>query len=156
MKATLKNYHQPPRKVRLVADLIRGKSVPAARVALAFLDKKSAPAIVKLLDSAVANARFENESLDVDMLFVKTLTVDKGVTLKRVRPFKQGRAGRLHKIMSTVKLELGSRGGAVVAKKPVVAVAETAKPAKTAAKAAKPRAAKKSATSTAKKLAPKT
>lgn len=134
MKATLKNYHQPPRKVRLVADLIRGKSVPAARVALSFLDKKSAPAIVKLLDSAVANARSTNESLDVDMLFVKTLTVDKGVTLKRVRPFKQGRAGRLHKVMSTVKMELGNRAG-VVAKKPV-------------AKTTKPRAAKKAAKKT--------
>jgi large subunit ribosomal protein L22 len=110
MKASLTNYHQPPRKVRLVADLIRGKSVPAARVALSFLDKKSAPAIVKLLDSAVANARFSDENLDVDLLFVKTLTVDKGVTLKRVRPFKQGRAGRLHKIMSTVKMELGTKG----------------------------------------------
>jgi large subunit ribosomal protein L22 len=137
MKATLKNYHQPPRKVRLVADLIRGKSVPAARVALAFLDKKSAPAIVKLLDSAVANARSANESLDVDMLFVKTLTVDKGVTLKRVRPFKQGRAGRLHKIMSTVKMELGNRAGAPVKKvvetKPVeasVAKEAAAKPAR--------------------------
>ena len=96
MKATLKNYHQPPRKVRLVADLIRGKSVPAARVALSFLDKKSAPAMVKLLDSAIANARFADDNLDTNLLFVKTLTVDKGMTLKRVRPFKQGRAGRIH------------------------------------------------------------
>ena len=110
MKATLTNYHQPPRKVRLVADLIRGKSVPAARVALSFLDKKSAPALVKLLDSAIANARFGNDALDVDLLYVKTLMVDKGMTLKRVRPFKQGRAGRIHKVMSTVKLELGTKG----------------------------------------------
>ncbi len=58
--------------------------------------------MVKLLDSAVANARHENESVDIDTLFVKTLTVDKGMTLKRMRPFKQGRAGRLHHIMSTV------------------------------------------------------
>ncbi|HVM73607.1 MAG TPA: 50S ribosomal protein L22 [Candidatus Paceibacterota bacterium] len=107
MKATLTNYHQPPRKVRLVADLIRGKSVPAAKVALMFLDKKSAPALVKLLDSAVSNARFAHETVEVDALYIKSLTVDKGVTLKRVRPFKQGRAGRIHKIMSTVKLELG-------------------------------------------------
>lgn len=139
MKATLTNYHQPPRKVRLVADLIRGKSVPAAKVALLFLDKKSAPAMAKLLDSAVANARFGDESLDIGMLFVKSLTVDKGVTLKRVRPFKQGRAGRLHKIMSTVKLELGSRAGApkknAAAVKPVEAAVEEKKPAKkTAAK----------------------
>jgi large subunit ribosomal protein L22 len=142
MKATLTNYHQPPRKVRLVADLIRGKSVPQARVALSFLDKKSAPAMVKLLDSAIANARFSNENLDVDMLFVKTLTVDKGVTLKRVRPFKQGRAGRLHKIMSTVKMELGNRSS--VMPKPTVAAKATEKSSeKTETKPArKPRAKK--------------
>ena len=153
MKASLTNYHQPPRKVRLVADLIRGKSVSAAKVALAFLDKKSAPAMVKLLDSAVSNARFADESVDVDMLYVKTLTVDKGVTLKRVRPFKQGRAGRLHKIMSTVKMELGNRAGSSVAKKPVVAKpaeVASAKAPKTAVKSAsKPRA--KKATKTAAK-----
>ena len=160
MKATLTNYHQPPRKVRLVADLIRGKSVPTARVALSFLDKKSAPAMVKLLDSAIANARFADENLDVDMLYVKTLTVDKGVTLKRVRPFKQGRAGRLHKIMSTVKMELGDRAtlsgkalkrsGKAPSKAEVVAATtvekkEEAKPARPSARASKPRAAKKTA-----------
>jgi large subunit ribosomal protein L22 len=145
MKATLKNYHQPPRKVRLVADLIRGKSVPAAKVALAYLDKKSAPAIVKLLDSAVANARSADESLDAETLFIKTLTVDKGVTFKRVRPFKQGRAGRIHKIMSTVKMELGNRAGAA-AKKAVVATSVEAPAAKTASKPARKPRAKKAAT----------
>ncbi len=145
MKATLTNYHQPPRKVRLVADLIRGKSVPAAKVALLFLDKKSAPALVKLLDSAVANARFGNETLDIDTLFVKTLMVDKGVTLKRVRPFKQGRAGRLHKIMSTVKLELGNRAGSV-SKKAIVTKPVDVAEAKAESKApSKPRTAKKAA-----------
>jgi large subunit ribosomal protein L22 len=122
MKATLTNYHQPPRKVRLVADLIRGKSVPAARIALSFLDKKSAPAIVKLLESAVANAHSSDASVETDLLFVKTLTVDKGATLKRVRPFKQGRAGRLHKVMSTVRLELGSKGVSSTPKKTTKAV----------------------------------
>ena len=107
MKASLQNYHQAPRKVRLVADLIRGKSVPMARVALSFLPKKSGPAIAKLLESAVSNARFSNDSVDIDALFVTKLTVDKGMTLKRVRQFKQGRAGRIHKIMSIVNLELG-------------------------------------------------
>jgi large subunit ribosomal protein L22 len=150
MKATLTNYHQPPRKVRLVADLIRGKSVPAARVALSFLDKKSAPALVKLLESAVANARFADENLDVDMLFVKTLMVDKGVTLKRVRPFKQGRAGRLHKIMSTVKMELGTKGAMkpkLAATKSVVTVEEKPE-AKAAAKPRAKKAAKKAALNT--------
>jgi large subunit ribosomal protein L22 len=151
MKASLTNYHQPPRKVRLVADLIRGKSVPAARVALSFLDKKSAPAIVKLLDSAIANARFADENLDVDMLYVMKLTVDKGVTLKRVRPFKQGRAGRLHKIMSTVKMELGTKGGNP-SKKPVITETKSvdAIPEKAAATSAKKTTAKKAAKKNAK------
>ena len=148
MKATLTNYHQPPRKVRLVADLIRGKSVPAARVALSFLDKKSAPAFVKLLDSAIANARFADANLDTDLLFVQKLTVDKGMTLKRVRPFKQGRAGRLHKIMSTVKLELGNRGTSTKTKKeavPVLVETTSVEAPKAEKKVAKPRA-KKAAT----------
>jgi large subunit ribosomal protein L22 len=107
MKASIQNYHQAPRKVRLVADLIRGKSVPKARIALTYLDKKSAPALAKLLESAVANARFANDSVDIESLFVSKLTVDKGQTMKRVRPFKQGRAGRIHKILSIVQMELG-------------------------------------------------
>ncbi len=107
MKAMLTNYHQPPRKVRLVANLIRGKSVPAARVALTFLPKKSAPVMMKLLDSAVANARASGTT--AEELFVKTITVDKGAVMKRLRPFARGRSGRLHKTMSIVKLELGTK-----------------------------------------------
>ena len=148
MKATLTNYHQPPRKVRLVADLIRGKRVSAARVALSYLDKKSAPALVKLLDSAIANARFADGSLDVDLLFVKTLTVDKGVTLKRVRPFKQGRAGRIHKIMSTVRMELGTKGAATTGKKsaPVITETKSVEAAPVEAKVARKPRAKKAST----------
>ena len=104
MKATLSNYHQGPRKVRLVADLIRGKSVPAARVALSFLDKKSGPAIAKLLESAVANAGSQN--LSAEQLFVKTIFVDKGVVMRRARPFSRGRSGSIRKTMSIVRLEL--------------------------------------------------
>jgi len=104
MKALLTNYHQPPRKVRLVADLIRGKSVGQARAALAFLPKKSSPAIEKLLDSAVANAR--SRGMSVDNLFIKKITVDKGTVLKRVRPFGRGRSGALRKTMSIIFLEL--------------------------------------------------
>ena len=104
MKALLKNYHQSPRKVRLVADLIRGKSVPAARAALMFLPKKSSPAISKLLDSAVANARAAGAT--TDNLFVKKITVDKGAVLRRARPFARGRSGAIHKTMSIINLEL--------------------------------------------------
>ncbi|HEV3244925.1 MAG TPA: 50S ribosomal protein L22 [Candidatus Paceibacterota bacterium] len=103
MKASLKNYRQSPRKVRLVADMIRGKSVPAARAALHFLPKKSAPAISKLLDSAVANS-----GVTPDSLFVKSIAVNKGTVMRRLRPFARGRSGSLRKTMSIVTLELGT------------------------------------------------
>ena len=106
MKALLKNYHQAPRKVRLVADLIRGKSVPHAKAALQFLPKKSSPVLAKLLDSAVANAR--QQGATAENLFIKTITVDKGMVMRRSRPFARGRAGSLRKTMSIVKLELGT------------------------------------------------
>ncbi len=106
MKALLTNYHQSPRKVRLVADLIRGKSVADAKMALAFLPKKSTPAIEKLLDSAVANAR--SMGLPTDGLFVKTIAVNKGAVARRARPYARGRAGTIHKTMSIVSLELGT------------------------------------------------
>ncbi|MBI4079655.1 50S ribosomal protein L22 [Candidatus Kaiserbacteria bacterium] len=107
MKALLKNYHQSPRKVRLVADLIRGKSVADAKSALLYLPKKSSPQLGKLLDSAVANARRGGATLE--NLFVKTITVDKGAVLRRYRPFARGRAGSVRKTMSIIKLELGTK-----------------------------------------------
>ncbi len=106
MKALLKNYKQSPRKVRLVADLIRGKSVPQAKQALSFLPKKSAPVMEKLLDSAIANAR--SMGSHADDLFVKTVTVDKGTVMRRYRPFARGRSGTMRKTMSIVRLELGA------------------------------------------------
>jgi len=109
MKALLKNYHQSPRKVRLVADLIRGKSVAQARAALLYLPKKSSPALGKLLDSAVANASSNGAS--VDNLFVKTITVNKGAVMRRARPFGRGRSGTLRKTMSIIALELGVKSG---------------------------------------------
>src|SRR3989344_8210589 len=107
MKALLKNYHQSPRKVRLGADLIRGKSVPAARAALLYLPKKSSPGIGKLLDSAIANASSSGAS--AENLFVKTITVNKGAMMRRARPFGRGRSGTLRKTMSIVFLELGTK-----------------------------------------------
>ncbi len=107
MKATLKNFHQSPRKVRLVADIIRGKSVPDARTVLHFLPKKSTPAISKLLESAVANSGAAPESL-----FVKTIAVNKGIVMRRARPFARGRSGSIRKAMSIVTLELGTNQSA--------------------------------------------
>jgi len=108
MKASLSNFKQSPRKVRLVADMIRGKRIPAAFDSLAFLPKKSAPELQKLLESAVANAR--NLGMNPDDLVVKTISVDKGQVLRRFTPKARGRAGRINRTMSIVKLELGVAG----------------------------------------------
>ena len=115
MKALLTNYHQSPRKVRLVADLIRGKSVAQAKAALMFLPKKSSPAIEKLLDSAVSNARQAGQS--AENLFVKTIEVNKGIVMRRFMPKARGRAARYQKTMSHVSLELGTLTSAKPAKK---------------------------------------
>lgn len=107
MRASLQNYHQSPRKVRLVADLIRGKSVPAALHALIFLPKKSAPTVAKLLNSAVANARAEGQA--PEKLFVRSIAVNKGSMQKRGRPFARGRSGVIRKTMSHIEIVLGER-----------------------------------------------
>ena len=84
MKALLTNYHQSPRKVRLVANMIRGKAVPQARALLSFQPQKSSGALLKLLESAVANAR--NMGATPEELIVKTITVDKGLAMRRFAP----------------------------------------------------------------------
>ncbi len=148
MKALLTNYNQSPRKVRLVADLIRGKSIPAARQALAYLSKKSSPVMLKLLNSAVSNA-VQNNGAEVDSLFVKAIAVNKGQVMRRFMPKARGRAARYAKTFSIVTLELGAHGQApsVPAKKSkkVAEVTAEEKP-----KAAKKSAAKKSAKKAAK------
>jgi large subunit ribosomal protein L22 len=108
MKALLTNYKQSPRKVRLVADLIRGKKALVARDLLAFTPKKSAPELEKLLASAISNAR--QQGMNPEDLIVKSISVDKGAVLKRFMPKARGRAGRILRVMSIVKLELGVVG----------------------------------------------
>lgn len=104
MKATLSNYRQSPRKVRLVADSIRGKSVLVAQHTISFLGKKAAPAVGKLLNSALANAR--SIGLSPESLVVKSITVNKGRMQKRGRPFARGRSGVIRKTTSHVVIEL--------------------------------------------------
>jgi large subunit ribosomal protein L22 len=140
MKALLTNYHQSPQKVRLVANLVRGKSVPAARAALTFLPQKSSPAILKLLESAVANAR--QSGVATDELFIKTITVNKGMALRRFKPMARGRAAQFNRTMSIVALELGENPKA---KKAKAAKKETPTTEESAPKTAKPRAAKPAA-----------
>ncbi|HEC30518.1 MAG TPA: 50S ribosomal protein L22 [Candidatus Yonathbacteria bacterium] len=107
MKAILRNYRQSPRKVRLVADSVRGVSVKKAVSSLDTLNKKSAFAVKKLLNSAVANAK-ENFGKTREELFIKTIKVDEGRVLKRFMPRAFGRATAIHKRLSHVTLELGS------------------------------------------------
>lgn len=106
MKAILRSYRQAPRKVRLVANLIRGKSVTAARDTLSFLPKKSSEAMKKLLESAVSNARSRGENTDT--LVVSRITVDKGATLRRFKPMARGRAATFRRTRSIIVLELGA------------------------------------------------
>lgn len=108
MKAQLTNYRQAPRKVRLVADLIKGKSVKDAKSELAFLVKRASLPIAKLLDSAVANAKVSGA--DVETLFIKEVRVDKGTVLKRFMPRAFGRASQINKRNSHVVIVLGVRG----------------------------------------------
>ena len=112
-KAILRFARVSARKARLVADLVRGKDVPDAIEMLAFNDKKTAPLVRKLIESAVANAEHEaargQDQLDVDDLFVKTIYVDSGPMLRRFRPRAQGRATKVLKKTSHITVVLGTR-----------------------------------------------
>ena len=105
MKAFLKNYRQSPRKVRLLADLVRGKSVSDALTTLQFVDKRAAEPFAKVIKSAVANAKDQDKN--VEKLFVKTVQVNKGIVLKRFKPRARGSASRINKRNSHISVELG-------------------------------------------------
>ena len=107
MKAFLKNYRQSPRKVRLVADLIRGKGVAEAIAELDFLAKRAGAPMKKLLLSAVSNAK--SMGIQTDNLFVKELRVDKGITMKRMMPAAMGSGHRINKRTSHLNLLLAEK-----------------------------------------------
>lgn len=106
--ARAKRIRIAPRKMRLVADLIRGKKVVEARQILMFTTKASAPIIRKVLESAVANAEDvasqQGERIDTDEMVVKTIRVDEAETLKRYQPVPRGRANPIRKRSSHVEL----------------------------------------------------
>jgi large subunit ribosomal protein L22 len=106
-RATLSNYRQSPRKVRGVVNLIRGKSVEDAQNILAFVPKRSAGPVQKLLASAVANAK--NLSIPMENLFVKEVSVNGGAILYRRLPMSRGRAFVIRKRTSHVDVVLGER-----------------------------------------------
>jgi large subunit ribosomal protein L22 len=108
--AKLNNCPTSPRKMRLVADLVRGEKVERALNILRFSSKEASRRLEKLLLSAVANWQAKNEDADVEAaeLFVKEIRVDGGSMLKRLRPAPQGRAHRIRKRSNHVTLVLGS------------------------------------------------
>jgi len=105
MKAYLKNYHQSPRKVRLVASLIKGKKVSEALVELDFVSKRASLPIKQLLSSAVANAK-NNFNVDKEDLYVKELRVDKGIVMRRMIPGARGRGYPLKRRSSHIAILL--------------------------------------------------
>ena len=99
--AKLNDVPTSPRKMRLVADTIRGKEVNHALDLLKFSKREASIRLEKLLRSAIANWEAQNQDkareLDNGNVYVKTIMVDEGRTLKRIRPCPQGRAGRIRK-----------------------------------------------------------
>jgi len=112
--ARLRNLPTSPRKMRLLADLIRGMEVENALNTLKFSTKHPSVPLEKLLLSAVANWRVKNEGVDVAdaALYVKTIFVDGGRVLKRMRPAPQGRAYRVRKRSNHITLIVDSRSAA--------------------------------------------
>ena len=152
MKAILRSYRQAPRKVRLVANLIKGKTVPRALVELDVLPKRASGPMKKLLMSAVANAK-ENDGIALTDLFVKEVRVDQGTILKRSMPKSHGTAHPIHKHTSHIMIELVANAQ-VESKKSKVKSGEDAEKPKVSKKAAfakvkaaaKPTAVKKATT----------
>ena len=109
VSARLRYLQASPQKVRLVADLIRGKGVQEASDLLLLTKKSVARPMRKLLNSAIANAENRDEQLDLELLYVKEIFVDKGPVLKRLRPQPMGRAFQIQKRQSHITIKLDTR-----------------------------------------------
>ncbi|WP_159520796.1 50S ribosomal protein L22 [Sunxiuqinia indica] len=109
--AVLKDCPTSPRKMRLVADMVRGMEVNRALDVLKFSSKEASRKVEKLLMSAIANWQAKNEGarLEESNLYVKTIAVDSGRQLKRLRPAPQGRAHRIRKRSNHVTLCVDSK-----------------------------------------------
>ena len=107
-QAKLRYLRISPRKVRLVADLVRNRPAEEALKTLRFTAKSASRPLKKLIESAVANAE-NNHWLDIDVLWVREIQVNEGPTLKRFRPRAQGRAFPILKRTSHVSVVLEER-----------------------------------------------
>jgi len=111
--ATLRFARVSARKARLVADVVRGKSAAEALDLLTFLEKKTAPLVRDLVESAMANAehraKVANSTVNIDRLYVKSIQVGAGPTLGRFRPRAQGRATKILKKTAHITVVLDER-----------------------------------------------
>ena len=105
-KAQARYIRVSPQKARLVVDMIRGKQAGAAITTLRTVNKRIAPTVEKVLQSAIANAQNRNEDLDVDKLFISEAYVHDGPRMKRVRPAPMGRAYRYQRRMSHIVIKV--------------------------------------------------
>jgi large subunit ribosomal protein L22 len=105
MKAYLKQFNQAPRKIRLVANAVRGKKVTTALTNLQFGDRKSAEAIAKLISSAASNSGLSKK--EQGELVVKDIRVDEAVKMKRFMPRAMGRAAAFYHVTSHIIVVLG-------------------------------------------------
>ena len=122
--AKLNNYPTSPRKMRLLADLIRGMKVEKALAVLDHNPKHPAVPLRKLVLSAISNWKQKNEGADETALLVKTIMVDGARVIKRMRPAPQGRGYRVRKRSNHVTLVVDIAGGSAKAPKAAAVVAE--------------------------------
>jgi large subunit ribosomal protein L22 len=98
-------------KARLVVNLIRGQKAGSAITTLRTTNKRIAPTVEKVLQSAISNARNKNEDVDVDELFVSEAYVNEGPRMKRIRPAPMGRAYRYQRRMSHIVVTVADKQG---------------------------------------------
>lgn len=111
VKSSLNYYRIAPRKIRLVADLIRGKQIDQAQISLSFLPKRATQPILKLLNSAISNAKnnLNVKEEDINNFYIKTILINEGPKLKRWRPVSRGTAHEIQKKTSHVVLVLSEK-----------------------------------------------
>lgn len=108
-KAKLSHLRISPRKTRLVADLIRKCSIEDAQYQLQMSTKRASVPMLKLLNSAIANARLADSNISAQTLFIKEIRVDMGRTLRRFRPVSRGRAHPIEKRTSHITIVLAQK-----------------------------------------------
>src|SRR5580765_3891072 len=111
MRAEARYLRVSPQKARLVVDLIRGSSADSARLTLRSVNKRIAPSVLKVLESAIANAKNNSTDIDVDNLVVSEAYVNEGPRQKRIRPAPMGRAYRYQRRSAHIVIKLAEKGG---------------------------------------------